>query len=111
MSDEDLGFSSEGLRIEGCSKFAYLTINTQKKDPIANINVLLVDPYNDTPQICTFKSTKNIDLGEEQVEQDNDVVVKAIMYNTKQSENQDYDIKLIVQFPNHFKTFKLKDIF
>ena len=47
--DDDLGFYPKGLRIEACSKFAYVTFDTSKKDPVAYINILLVDPYNDVP--------------------------------------------------------------
>ena len=61
-SDEDLGFKPNGLRIEGCSKFAYLTVDISKKYPVCFVNILLVDPYNDVPQICTIKSSKTIDL-------------------------------------------------
>jgi len=53
---------SHGLRIEGCSKFAYLTVDISKKYPVCFVNILLVDPYNDVPQICTIKSSKTIDL-------------------------------------------------
>ena len=95
--DEDLGFFPKGLRIECCSKFAYITENTSRKDPIFNVNVLLVDPYNDHPQIATFRSTKTVDVGLDQVESGNDIVIKAIIYNNKANkDDKNYDLKIII---------------
>ena len=40
--------------------------------------MLLVDPYNDHPQIATFRSTKTVDVGLDRVESDNDIFDAAI---------------------------------
>ena len=56
---EDIGFASCGLHIEACSRFAYLTYNTEKKHFI--INLLLVDPFYEKLQISIFRSTGHID--------------------------------------------------
>ena len=46
---EDLGFKPAGLRIEACSRFAYLTTN--QKSLRTYLNLLLIDPFYDNTQI------------------------------------------------------------
>jgi len=54
-SFEDLGFVPTGLRINCCSRFAFLSLDedTQK----IFVNILLADPYYETPQILLFQSS------------------------------------------------------
>ena len=54
-SFEDLDFAPKGLKINCCSRFAFLTLDedTQK----IFVNILLVDPYYETPQILLFQSS------------------------------------------------------
>lgn len=71
----DLGFTPKGMRIEGCSQFAFLTKN--KKNSEIFVNMMLVDPYYDKPQISLFKSSSFF-KGNPKPKY-NDVVVKCIV--------------------------------
>ena len=85
-------------------------MDTSKKDPVANVNVLLVDPFNDKPQIATFKSTKSVELSAEEADKENDIIVKCIMYNTKANkDDKNYDVKVLVQHPGIYSVFKVED--
>ena len=46
---EDLGFKTGYLRIEACSRFAYLTRNEHTQ--YTYLNLMLIDPYYDATQI------------------------------------------------------------
>ena len=75
---QDIGFTTCGLQIEACSRFAYLTFNTEKKHFV--INVLLIDPYYGKLQISIFRSTGHIDAMN--LSQYKDTIIKTTMYKS-----------------------------
>jgi len=47
---EDIGFFPGNLRLEPCSRFAFITLDQKDKwYPVFNINFLLIDPYYEDP--------------------------------------------------------------
>ena len=49
---DDLGFDSQDLKIEACSRFAFLTLHERTQRML--VNIMLIDPYYDTIQIALF---------------------------------------------------------
>jgi len=64
---EDLGCNREGLTIECCSAFAFLTTTHAKPNRKTFINILLIDPYYAEPKIGLFRSIKSFESGEQDV--------------------------------------------
>ena len=95
----DLGFNVKGLRIEACSRFAFLTLN--KKSQRMFVNVLFVDPYYTDTEICVFKSKKCFIFESSETK---DVIVKSIMY-----EKAGIDLILLLQQPEYLHRFTLED--
>ena len=96
---KDLGFHVKGLRIEACSRFAFLTLN--KKSQRMFVNVLFVDPYYTDTEICLFKSKKSFIFDSANTK---DVIVKSIMY-----EKAGQDLILLLQQPDYLHRFTLED--
>ena len=73
---EDLGIEASDLKIETCSRFAFLTEDLHEK---MRINVLLVDPYHEESEICLFRSNMVFDI---EGRNTRDIMMKNIVINT-----------------------------
>lgn len=98
-SFRDIGFSPGELDIAGNSHFVFLTFDGQTETYY--LNLLFVDIYHEKCDFKLFKSTRVFSIDEKK---DKDILVKAIVYSTEEkASGTDYTIKLLAQYPGHFK--------
>ena len=94
---DDLGFKTDGLYLDGCSKFAYLTLNelTQK----IFVNIMMIDPYFVEPQILHWKSSAF--FYEKRGSEFYDMQIKTVLYNTKT------EVKMVKQYPTFLQEYSM----
>ena len=77
----DIGFFPEDLRIECCSRFAYITRREGKHSTSENhLNLLLVDAFCPSLQAALFKSSTTFD---NVVFNEGDFVMKSVIQSNR----------------------------
>ena len=100
--EKDIGFYSNGMKMEATSRFAFLTYDKKAKTIINNY--LICDPYYDDIQIALFKSSKTFSSKSFFGKKNKDVIIRNIMYR-----NQEGELKIVSQYPSDISIHAMKD--
>jgi hypothetical protein len=101
---DDLGFTPGRLRIELCSNIVFLT--QDRKDDSLFVNILLIDPYYDVPQLALFKSSQRFSFPPGKKYQD--IMIKNFLYCNKAATGET-EFKCLTQYPEFFEITKLEE--
>jgi predicted nucleotidyltransferase len=105
---KSLGFFQGSLRIETCSQIVYLTLNKDKQ--VYTVNIMLVDPYYFPVKLVLFKSSKHFGMNLHNLKC-HDMIYKVIIFSTAKNEkDENYDVKLLVQYQNHYTISTMKQL-